>query len=244
MLHLPDVALAFNPAFIPLIVEGARQVGNWWSQRRQEKMANKLNTTQYQRSVEDMMQAGLNPALMYSKGAGGGEPNVMPEKFRPLEEVLSSAGAMAAIAKTTAEARVASSAARLNELEFEKLGSDWYYQKDFTKDTVINRYDKLVAELSKAKSDAKSAESGAEKAKIDVRISRLEEQLTRTESQIASQNLKVAEYSARGAQARDKVLFSDVPWSEKIKHLLPVLLQEIGSAGSLYNNVRPRGRVR
>lgn len=85
---------------VAMAAAGAMQAGGsaWANQQNikfgreqmafQERMAN----TAYQRQVEDMRKAGLNPALAYGKmGGANTPPGAAPRVSNPFENVVSSA---------------------------------------------------------------------------------------------------------------------------------------------------------
>jgi len=84
-------SLAVLAAVAPLISAGVGVLGDFIGGKRQEDFQERMSNTSYQRGVQDMMRAGINPLLAYSQGGASSPSGALIQPGRSISEAGSSA---------------------------------------------------------------------------------------------------------------------------------------------------------
>lgn len=126
-------ALGFG---VPMITQHMANKENRAAAERQMQFQEQMSSTAYQRAMQDMRSAGLNPMLAYSQGGASSPVGSSYRSESTGSASVSSAIAMRALTaqidKTRAEAQLARSMANINQARYSKeaqlgriYGSHW-----------------------------------------------------------------------------------------------------------------------
>jgi hypothetical protein len=137
--------------------------GGLWTNKQNQEFAEEMASTQYQRAVADMKQAGLNPMAVF--GSGGGSPSAAPGG--QMENPVSGGEGLMASAKGAVEIQQGLAAKDLAEATAAKAKAETANTKEATEVTkaaaITGRANaKLAANLA----DVSDSETSAKKAVI------------------------------------------------------------------------------
>ncbi len=150
---------------------------NFLESQRNRDFQERMSNTGYQRAVEDMRKAGLNPALSYSNGPASTPSGATATATAPRK------GDIGAGLLNTARA-IASQGADIRQ-----VGSQ----------TELNKAQTAVADITtqKLSANAKEAEMNIEKIKADTERSKTEARRAKIQERVDKANLPAAEKEAK-----------------------------------------------
>ncbi|AXH77789.1 MAG: DNA pilot protein [Microviridae sp.] len=202
-------------------------------------MANRQSSTSYQRMVQDLRKAGLNPMLAYSQGHGEG--TVMPSTSNPVSG-LNFSGKM--LERQLGKEQIATqrSIQKLNAAQEVKTRAE---AGQTVQDVAIERFTfdrqsrfievKAFIEYERLQSELESAKSSAQRAAIGKRIDELEEQLTRYAIPGAMFEAQKAGFMKEFGEGSE--------WRKRLMFFGPGLLQGASSAANIYNVLRKKSGI-
>lgn len=163
-----------------IIAAGASLVGGALANRANAKMADKqmdfqeyMSNTAYQRSMEDMRLAGLNPMLAYSQGGASSPPGARAEMRDIVTPAVSSA---VGVSRNQAEVALMKTGAEKNKADAQAAASQAFlnYRKDETELQAQARLREEVKNLQWTnlimQENLTSAKAGAAGAKVEAEI--------------------------------------------------------------------------
>lgn len=160
-----------------------------WNARWQQKHADNMANTAYQRAVADMRKAGLNPLMMFGGGSGG----------RPADSPLQQGG----VSGTNLLDGLGESINSASRLNFEKRRLE--LEADMTAAQVVKA--QADAEAAKANAARAVAEAGRTTKETDPAVAKLlaEVELLKRNTHLSVVTAKGAEAQLPEKQARGKV---------------------------------------
>ncbi|QXP08149.1 MAG: DNA pilot protein [Arizlama microvirus] len=187
-MRLKKIAKSIGGAFLPIvgdIIGGAlgssaqkkANKANLQLQREQQGWEKMMSDTSWQRGMEDMKAAGMNPMLAFSQG-GASTPSVSAATAQPVDAMAKSVGSAATKAMQTAAINLTEQQARKAGAEADVASADAAARAPQAQEranlevTMLNRQiDQMISQAHSI--DATTERTKEEKAKIIAEIERI-----------------------------------------------------------------------